>query len=325
MDAQTLLSVTNVCTHFHTKKGVVKALNNISFSIRKKETVCFVGESGCGKSVTALSIMRLIPDPPGKIVAGKIIFEDRDLLQVSDKEMQKIRGNKISMIFQEPMSSLNPALKIGEQISEVFTTHTDTNKKTARDKSVEMLRLVGIPAPEKRVFDYPHQLSGGMCQRVMIAMALASPNPALLIADEPTTALDVSIQAGILNLILDLKETFDMSVLFITHDMAVVSQIADRVVIMYAGLIVEENNVVDILSNPLHPYTKGLLDSIPGLEKNRNSKRLHAIKGMVPDLYELEAGCPFNSRCYMAKDICKQVLPDYKLLSDTHRVLCHFV
>ncbi len=324
MDNKRLLDIKNLSVSFNTQKGVVKAVRELDLSIDKGETLALVGESGCGKSVTAASIMRLVPSPPGEVENGEIIFEGTDILGLTEKDMQGIRGDRISMIFQEPMTSLNPVFRIGDQIAEVFITHFGLKKKEARERAVEMLDMVKIPSPGKRVRDYPHQLSGGMRQRVMIAMALASPNPGLMIADEPTTALDVTIQAQILNLIKELQQKKHMSLLLITHDMGVVAETADRVAVMYAGRKVESADVNDLFKNPLHPYTVGLLNSMPSNEKYKNGGRLEAIEGNVPNLFEIGEGCPFENRCRFAKDICRKVFPEQKTAESGHTVWCHF-
>lgn len=313
-----LLEVKNLKTYFYTKAGVAPAINDISFSIDKGKTLGVVGESGCGKSMTALSIMQLVPNPPGKIIGGEVLFENRDLLKLNESEMRKIRGQEISMIFQEPMTSLNPVLTIGNQIMEALLMHKSITKNEARDIAVNALDLVKIPDPQKRMNEYPYQLSGGMRQRAMIAMALCC-NPKLLIADEPTTALDVTIQAQILHLIRDLKDKIDTSVLFITHDLGVIAQIADNVIVMYAGNIVESASIKEIFKNPLHPYTKGLLKCIPSI--NNKSKVLHVIKGMVPSLYALPEGCPFCPRCDEAVKDCKTIKPELVKI-DGHSVRC---
>lgn len=315
---ENLLEVKNLKTYFYTKAGVAPAINDISFSIGAGKTLGVVGESGCGKSITALSIMKLIPDPPGKIIDGKIIFDGRDLLKLEEKEMRKIRGKDISMIFQEPMTSLNPVLTVGDQIIETLQMHDRIKMSKAREAVLDMLDLVKIPDPRKRINEYPHQLSGGMRQRVMIAMALCC-NPRLLIADEATTALDVTIQAQILHLIRDLKSRFNTSVLFITHDLGVISQMADEVMVMYAGNIVESASIREIFKNPLHPYTKGLLECIPGIKTR--SKTLRVIKGMVPSLYELPQGCPFCPRCDAAVAECHSEKP-VTVEKDGHLVRC---
>jgi peptide/nickel transport system ATP-binding protein len=300
-----LLEVNNLETQFKVKRGKVKAVNKVSFSVDKGEIVAIVGESGSGKSVTSLSVMGLVREP-GKVTGGEILFQGEDLRAKPDKEMIKIRGDKISMIFQEPMTSLNPVYRIRDQIMETILTHTDLDKKAALDRTIKMLDLVGIPSPEKRVNDYPHQMSGGMRQRVMIAMALAC-DPQLLIADEPTTALDVTIQAQILELLYQLREKLGMAVMLITHDLGVVAESADRVVVMYCGRVVEQSDVKDLFTKPLHPYTQGLLDSIPKLEDDKD--RLYMIKGMVPDPINLPKGCSFAERCDKCMDKCKTAMP----------------
>ena len=279
MMADRLITMENLNVQFNTRRGTARAVRDLSLYIDKGETLALVGESGCGKSVTAHSINQLIPMPPGEIKSGSIIFRDRDLLKLPEKEIQALRGTQISMIFQEPMTSLNPVFKIGDQLADVFMTHQKMNKKEAHAKAVELLDLVKIPSPEKRALDYPHQLSGGMRQRVMIAMALASPEPGLMIADEPTTALDVTIQAQILDLLTDLKDQIEMSILLITHDMGVVAETADRVVVMYSGRKVEEGTVFQIFDNPSHPYTLGLLNSLPSNQKYAGGSRLEAHSG----------------------------------------------
>ena len=289
-----LIQVKNLKTYFHTEAGTAKAVDNVSFDIYKGEVLGIVGESGSGKSVTSLSINRLIPNPPGEIVGGEIIYNDIDLLKLSYDEMKNIRGKEIAMIFQEPMTSLNPVLKIGTQMNEILIKHYEMNEEEATKKSIEMLTAVGIPSPEQRIGEYPHQFSGGMRQRVMIAMALQC-NPSLLIADEPTTALDVTIQAQILDLMMDLKDKRkDAAILLITHDLAVVAETCDRVIVMYGGEIQEIATVKDLFKNPLHPYTKALMNSIPHME--RKTKRLKALKGMVPSILEMGDGCKFCSR-----------------------------
>jgi len=299
-----LLQVQNLQTVFDTEEGIVKAVDNVTFSIEKGDAVGLVGESGCGKSVTSLSIMRLLPYN-GRINNGKIIFDGEDLLQKTEKEMKKIRGNKISMIFQEPMTSLNPVYTIGNQVSEVFKLHQGLNKKQALEKSIEALKMVGIPLPEKRIKEYPHQLSGGMRQRVMIAMALAC-NPKLLIADEPTTALDVTIQAQILELMKNLKKDFNSAIILITHDLGVVAEMVQTVIVMYAGKIVETGSVKSLYKNPLHPYTEGLMKSIPRIDA-KNDEELHVIKGRVPHPLKRPAGCCYSPRCtYMERECLKE-------------------
>lgn len=318
-----LLEVQALKTHFYTFDGIAKAVEGVSFGLNKGETLGIVGESGSGKSVTALSVMRLIPEPPGKIVHGRILLNGNDILQISMNDMRDIMGNRISMIFQEPMTSLNPLFTVGDQISEMFIRHMHLNKKESWNRSVEMLERVQIPSPGKRARDYPHQLSGGMRQRVMIAMALSC-NPEILIADEPTTALDVTIQAQVIDLMMQLKEDFGASILMITHDLAVIAEIAQRVIVMYAGRVVEEGDVFTIFENPMHPYTLALLKSIPKLG-NRSKfgrKSLHVIKGMVPSLYNLPPGCSFYPRCPQAMDICKTSPIEIAELGENHRVRC---
>ena len=294
MMSEKLIQVKNLKTYFHTEAGTAKAVDNVSFDIYKGEVLGIVGESGSGKSVTSLSINRLIPNPPGEIVGGEIIYNDIDLLKLSYDEMKDIRGKEIAMIFQEPMTSLNPVLKIGTQMNEILIKHYEMNEEEATKKSIDMLTAVGIPSPEQRIGEYPHQFSGGMRQRVMIAMALQC-NPSLLIADEPTTALDVTIQAQILDLMMDLKDKRkDAAILLITHDLAVVAETCDRVIVMYGGEIQEIATVKDLFKNPLHPYTKALMNSIPHME--RKTKRLKALKGMVPSILEMGDGCKFCSR-----------------------------
>ena len=317
-----LIEVKGLKTHFFTDEGVSPAVDGVDYSVKKGETLGVVGESGCGKSVTALSILRLIPEPPGKIVAGDILFEGQSLLELAPEEMRKIRGNKISMIFQEPMTSLNPVYTIGNQISETFKLHQGLTSKEALDRSVEMLKLVGIPSPARRVNEYPHQLSGGMRQRAMIAMALSC-NPSLLIADEPSTALDVTIQAQILDLMVSLKEELNTAIIMITHDLGVVAESAARVVVMYAGKIVEEADVYQTFENPLHPYTDGLLQSIPRIDLSAKKKqRLKEIKGVVPIPSQLPKGCHFHPRCPRVMDICSHEAPELTLQQDSHKVRC---
>lgn len=315
-----LLSVEHLSTHFHTDRGTLKAVDDVSFSLEAGKTLALVGESGCGKSVTALSIMRLIPVPPGRIASGRILFDGTDLLQLSEAEMRHVRGNKISMIFQEPMTSLNPVFRVGDQIAEVLELHHKLSKKEALDRAVELLRMVGIPSPETRIRDYPHQMSGGMRQRMMIAMALAC-HPRLLIADEPTTALDVTIQAQILELMDELRRTTGTAVLLITHDLGVVAETAEHVVVMYAGRVVEEAPVRELFHHPKHPYTQGLLRSIPSLAEDEK-QRLEAIPGVVPSLLALPPGCAFHDRCGFAMERCLQEDPPWKELIPGHGVRC---
>ncbi len=320
-----LLEVDRLQTHFGTLDGVVRAVEGLSFHIDAGETVAIVGESGCGKSVTSMSILRLVPEPPGKI-AGEIRFEGRNLLALSDAEMRDIRGKDISMIFQEPMTSLNPVLTVGRQIGETLRLHEGLSAKDAETRAVEMLTLVGIPAPARRVREYPHQLSGGMRQRVMIAMALAC-NPKLLIADEPTTALDVTIQAQILDLMRDLKSRVGAAIMLITHDLGVVAETAQRVVVMYAGRKVEEGSVRDIFAHPLHPYTQGLLGAVPKLGSslsNSGRTKLTEIRGQVPSLRAPIVGCAFAGRCPGVTDLCRSVAPAVEAKTPGHFAACHY-
>jgi len=320
-----LLEVESLQTHFATPDGVVRAVEGLSFHVNAGETLGVVGESGCGKSVTAMSILRLIQEPPGKI-AGAIRFDGRNLLELSEQEMRDIRGNAISMIFQEPMSSLNPVLTVGRQIGETLQLHQGLSQRDAEKRAVEMLVLVGIPAPQRRVKEYPHQLSGGMRQRVMIAMALAC-NPKLLIADEPTTALDVTIQAQILDLMRDLKQRLGSAIMLITHDLGVVAEMCQRVVVMYAGRKVEEGPVEEIFARPLHPYTRGLLGSVPKLGSSLvdgGRGKLAEIAGLVPSLREKIVGCAFAGRCPMATELCSRVAPAIEDKAPGHSVACHY-
>jgi peptide/nickel transport system ATP-binding protein len=322
--AHAVLEVDNLQTHFFTEDGVVRAVDGVSYSVRSGETLGVVGESGCGKSVTALSVLRLVPTPPARIVGGSIRFEGRNLLDLTESEMESIRGNEISMIFQEPMTSLNPLLTVGRQIGEAIALHQGLSQRAAMSKAIEMLQRVSIPEAERRVHAYPHQLSGGMRQRVMIAMALSC-NPKVLIADEPTTALDVTIQAQILELMRELQETFGTAIVLITHDMGVVAENADRVVVMYAGKKVEEAAADDLFDRPYHPYTKGLLGSIPNIEAaaaGAGRPRLNEIKGMVPSLAALPRGCTFAPRCSFATDQCRAAYPPLAEQRRGHWVAC---
>jgi peptide/nickel transport system ATP-binding protein len=305
-----VLDVKNLRTVFFTNSGLFRAVDDVSFTVRRGETLAIVGESGCGKSVTALSIMRLVPDPPGRVIGGSVMLEGSDLLGLDEAAMRKVRGNRISMIFQEPMTSLNPVMRIGDQITEAVRLHRPITAREAWKQAVDMLRLVRIPEPERRAQEYPHQMSGGMRQRAMIAMALAC-RPALLIADEPTTALDVTIQAQILALMVDLQTRLGTGLILITHDLGVVAQTAQRVIVMYAGRKVEEATVEDLFGHPRHPYTRGLMASMPaviGLDAN-NDVRLTEIPGMVPSLTNLPAGCAFAPRCHLAVERCRAEYP----------------
>ncbi len=321
-----VLEVEDLKTYFYTRAGLVKAVDGVSFSLRRGETLAIVGESGCGKSVTALSLMRLVADPPGRIVGGSIRLDGLDLVAVDDATMRDIRGKEISMIFQEPMTSLNPVMTIGRQIAEALLLHESTSRKAAMARTIEMLHLVGIPEPRQRVKEYPHQLSGGMRQRAMIAMALAC-NPKVLIADEPTSALDVTIQAQILDLIAKLRRDLGTAVILITHDLGVVAETAERVIVMYAGRKVEEAPVDDLFATPLHPYTLGLMNSIPrlALMRRENAKpveRLQEIPGMVPALSNLPPGCTFAPRCAFASDTCRREYPRYEEKQPDHWAAC---
>jgi peptide/nickel transport system ATP-binding protein len=322
---ETVLAVENLQTYFYTRRGLMKAVDRVSFSVRAGETLAIVGESGCGKSITALSVMRLVPSPPGRIVGGSVMLHGRDLLRLPEEAMRQIRGNEISMIFQEPMTSLNPVLTIGNQISEALILHQQVSNAAAMDRAVEMLKLVKIPEPERRAREYPHQLSGGMRQRAMIAMALAC-NPKVLLADEPTTALDVTIQAQILDLILELQQRLGTAVVLITHDLGVVAETAQRVIVMYAGRKIEEADVTSLFDEPLHPYTQGLMGSIPRLDApepgTAASERLQEISGMVPALNALPPGCAFAPRCRLATDKCQVEYPPYRELRPGHWSAC---
>ena len=317
----TLLDIKNLVTRFYTEDGVVHAVNGVSYTLEEGETLGVVGESGCGKSVHALSIMRLIPDPPGKIENGEVKFDGRDLLKVSEAEMREVRGAEIAMVFQDPMTSLNPVFTVGFQIMEALKLHLRMDDKTARDRAAELLRMVGIPEARQRLDDYPHQFSGGMRQRAMLAMALSC-NPKLLIADEPTTALDVTIQAQIVDLTKRLQERMGMAVMWITHDLGVVAGLAQKVNVMYAGYIVEQGEVKDIYARPRHPYTNGLLGSLPRLDEAPGTK-LVSIPGLPPDLLIMPSGCPFAPRCTFATDACVEAVPSLEETDgDNHLVAC---
>jgi len=303
----TLLEVKNLRTQFFTQDGVVNAVNGISYTLNEGETLGIVGESGCGKSVGVMSLIRLIPSPPGKVAGGEVWFDGQDLLKASDDQIRAIRGNKISMIFQDPMTSLNPVLTIGRQIGEALELHLGMDKKQARQRTIELLELVGIPSAADRIDNYPHQFSGGMRQRVMIAMGLSC-NPQLLIADEPTTALDVTIQAQIVDLVKRLRDEIGMAIIWITHDLGVVAGLADRVIVMYAGYIVEEAPIKELYHNPRHPYTLGLLGSLPRLDADRPEK-LKSVEGLPPDLIDFPKGCPFYARCNYRIDRCLEKMP----------------
>ncbi|MEW5766472.1 MAG: ABC transporter ATP-binding protein [bacterium] len=318
-EPSTLLKVEDLTTYFHLDEGLVRAVDGVSFTVNQGETLGIVGESGCGKSVTSLSIMRLIPNPPGRIEKGKIYFKGQDLLCLSESEIRKIRGKEIAMIFQEPVASLNPVFTVGHQISEAIRLHEGLSKGQAYEKAIEMLKLVGIPLPEERIKDYPHQLSGGMCQRVMIAMALSS-HPSLLIADEPTTALDVTIQAQILKLLGSLQEKLSMAIILITHDLGIIAETADRVMVMYAGKVVEYAPVLEIFERPRHPYTLGLLKSMPRL--GQKVDRLPAIEGVVPNPAHLPPGCSFHPRCPYVFDLCAREKPKLRQVVEGHWIRC---
>ncbi len=320
MSSDPLLEIENLCTFFHTEDNIVKSVRNVDLSIHKGETLALVGESGCGKSVTALSVMRLIPTPPGKFESGSILFNGQDLLKASEAELQSIRGNEVSMIFQEPMTSLNPIFTVGAQIIEAICLHQDKTESQARDLALKVLHQVAIPSPEIRINQYPHELSGGMKQRVMIAMAVVC-RPALLIADEPTTALDVTIQAQILDLLDQLRKETQMAILLITHNLGIVAQYADRVIVMYSGEIVESAPVGELFASPSHPYTQGLLNSLP---KDDPCTRLETIPGSVPHPAYLPLGCAFHPRCKEKMDLCAEKLPPLGPINTigTHHVAC---
>ncbi len=328
-----ILRVSGLKTSFFTSEGTFQAVAGIDFEVKKGKVLGLVGESGCGKTVTALSVMRLVPDPPGRIVAGKILFQGTDLLTLTEKEMQSIRGKRIAMIFQEPMTSLNPVFTVGNQIMEMLRLHLAMSKREALERTIELLTQVGIPSPEQRVKEYPHQLSGGMRQRVMIAMAISC-HPDLVFADEPTTALDVTIQAQILSLLKRLREELGMAMVLISHDLGVIAEVADEVAIMYAGRIVEYTSKEELFANPLHPYTQGLLASLPRFDLpnatpsgqagqvHKTRERLKAISGMVPRLSDLPSGCTFHPRCPVAIEVCQKEEPELLEVSPGHKVQC---
>jgi oligopeptide transport system ATP-binding protein len=315
-----LLEIQNLTTEFRTHEGVIRAVNGISYSVRSGEVVGLVGESGSGKSVSMLSVMRLIPEPPGEIVDGHVYFNGRDLLRISEKEMEKVRGAEIAMIFQDPMTSLNPTLTVGFQIIEALKLHQGMNTQQARQRAAELLSMVGIPRAAERLKDYPHQFSGGMRQRAMIAVGLSC-NPMLLIADEPTTALDVTIQAQIIDLVKRLQEDLEMTVIWITHDLGVVARLAERVIVMYSGYIVEDSPVDDLFESPRHPYTLGLLASLPRLDVSSDAK-LYSIPGQPPHQAHLPPGCPFAPRCDFVSDRCRQENPSLETVGPSHKVAC---
>ena len=319
IDTEVVLSVEDLRTHFTTRWGTVKAVDGISFDLRKGETLGIVGESGCGKSVTMLSLMRLIPVPPGQIVSGKIVLDGEDIVPISEQEMAEIRGSKIALIIQDPMTSLNPVFSIGNQVEEAIEIHQDIPKQTIMDRALEVLRKVNIPAAETRVKDYPHQMSGGMRQRVVGAIGISC-QPQVLIADEPTTSLDVTIQAQYLKLLKDIQKDSDLSIIFITHDFGIVAKMCDRVAVMYAGRIVEHGSVRDIFNNPSHPYTEALLASVPRMD--RVVDRLFSIEGQPPPLHDLPVGCAFADRCPVVMDKCRESYPEIKAVSDGHTAAC---
>lgn len=317
-----LLQVEDLKTHFFTRDGLVRAVDGVTFSLDQGETLGVVGESGSGKSVTAMSIMRLIPDPPGRTVGGRIMFKGRDILEMDASEVREMRGNRIAMIFQDPMTSLNPVYRVGQQIGESLRIHKGLNKREALERAVELLDLVGIPNPRSRVRDYPHQFSGGMRQRAMIAMALAC-DPDILIADEPTTALDVTIQAQILELMMSLQERTGTAIIMITHDLGIVADMADRMLVLYAGRPVEYGTADQVFYRPLHPYTWGLLDSLPRQDISEKSV-LHPIQGQPPSLIDVPTGCAFHPRCPHATERCKNEVPETRVIEDGHSAACHF-
>ncbi len=321
-----MLRIENLRTHFFTPEGVVKAVDGLSLEISRSKTLGVLGESGCGKSVTALSVMRLIPDPPGRIVSGAIFFEETNILELPASRMRQIRGNQISMIFQEPMTSLNPVYTIGDQIAETYVVHQGLSRRDSFNQAIEMLRMVGIPSPAKRAREYPYQLSGGMRQRAMIAMAMAC-RPRLLIADEPTTALDVTIQAQILDLMLGLQDELGMAIMIITHDLGVIGEVSDQVVVMYAGEVVEYSPIDTLFTDPSHPYTVGLMSSIPvlGAKFKKGKKRLREISGLVPNLIRLPPGCLFAPRCERTMERCRKERPPLFSLNPDHGARCWLV
>ena len=319
-----LLDIRRLRTHFKTPQGTVRAVDDVSLTVAAGEVLGIVGESGCGKSVLSLSILRLLPMPPAIFAGGQILFDGQDLLKASTEEIRRIRGNRISMIFQEPMSALNPVFTIGNQLAEVFRVHQSLGKAEALEKAVTMLETVGVPAPRRRVKEYPYQLSGGMRQRVMIAMALAC-RPALLIADEPTTALDVTIQAQILDLMEQLRRDLDTAIIMVSHDLGVIAETAQRVVVMYTGKIMEAAETVALFDTPLHPYTRGLMRAIPAVTSRRDQGELYEISGVVPSLLNLPSGCPFNPRCPLVGDICRRREPELREAAPGHWVSCWMV
>ncbi len=322
MTSEPLLIVDDLKVYFDTDLGVAKAVDGVSYQVRRGETVCLVGESGCGKTVSALSILGLLPQPPARIAGGEVLFKGRNLLELGEEDLQRVRGREISMVFQEPMTSLNPVFTVGHQIEEVITTHEGASHKEAEKRILKLLHDVGIPSPEERIHDYPHNLSGGQRQRVMIAMALAC-GPDLIIADEPTTALDVTIQAQILNLFRELQEKKGMAILQITHDLSVVAGMADRIYVMYAGIVVEEGSVWQIFRDPSHPYTMGLLESLPG--RREKGQELATIPGAVPDPTRKPAGCPFHPRCTYVQEDCRSQFPEMYNFGDNHLARCPII
>jgi oligopeptide/dipeptide ABC transporter ATP-binding protein len=319
INTETVLTVEDLRTYFTTRWGTVKAVDGISFDLRRGETLGIVGESGCGKSVTMLSLMRLIPIPPGRIISGSIVLDGEDIIPISEQEMAKIRGSKIALIIQDPMTSLNPVFSIGNQVEEAIRIHQDIPKRTVKERALDMLRKVNIPAAEIRAKDYPHQMSGGMRQRVVGAIAISC-QPQVLIADEPTTSLDVTIQAQYLKLLKDIQKDSDLSIIFITHDFGIVAKMCDRVAVMYAGRIVEHGSVRDIFNNPSHPYTEALLASVPKMD--RDVERLYSIEGQPPPLHELPVGCAFADRCPDVMDKCREQYPDSMAVSEGHIASC---